>query len=327
MTSWTFRKIEAGKFEFASETVDLLKMIKELKKLMDVRSNTEGIPLEFEFETQIPKSVTADSLRVRQILVNLISNALKFTDHGKVTIKTELVTDGEEPKLDIHVCDTGIGMSEEAINRIFNPFSQADPKTARKYGGTGLGLSISKRLAEGMRAQLHVESKKGVGSRFTLSIPVTREQLKHTVDPRVDTIEAKKADSKYPAISASVLVVDDRRDVWRLSKYFLERCGASVAIAEDGRQALDCVEQALVDGQPFDLILMDMQMPVMNGQKAVEEIRRRNIDTPVIAMTADAMEGEKERCLKFGCNAYLSKPFDGVKLMNMCAEILKSHSA
>ena len=320
-------KIEAGKFEFASETVDLLKMIRGIKSLMDVRSHTEGIPLEFEFKTKIPKNITADSLRFRQILVNLISNALKFTDHGKVTIETELIDEVDDPKLQIHVCDTGIGMSEGAVNRIFNPFSQADPKTARKYGGTGLGLSISKRLAEGMQAQLHVESKKGVGSRFTLSIPVTPEQIKNTVDPRVNSVEIKATDSKFPTIESPVLVVDDRRDIWRLSKYFLERCGASVSIAEDGRQALDCVEQAIADGQPFELILMDMQMPVMNGQKAVEELRRRGIDTPVIAMTADAMEGEKERCLAFGCNAYLSKPFDGLNLMHLCADILTSKSS
>ena len=319
-------KIEAGKFEFASEMVDLLKMIGGIKSLMDVRSHSEGIPLEFQFKTKVPKNITADSLRFRQILVNLISNALKFTDHGKVTIETELIDNVDEPRLDIHVCDTGIGMSEGAINRIFNPFSQADPKTARKYGGTGLGLSISKRLAEGMQAQLLVESKKGVGSRFTLSIPVTKEQARNTVDPRSNTAEIKTTDSKFPKIDSPVLVVDDRRDVWRLSKYFLERCGASVAIAEDGRQALDCVEQAISDGQPFDLILMDMQMPVMNGQKAVEELRRRGINTPVIAMTADAMEGEKERCLDFGCNAYLSKPFDGLNLMNTCAAILQNGS-
>ena len=275
---------------------------------------------------EIPKYITADSRRFRQILVNLISNALKFTDHGRVTIETELVNDVDDPKLCIHVCDTGIGMSEEALNRIFNPFSQADPKTARKYGGTGLGLSISKRLAEGMQAELHVESKKGKGSRFTLCIPVTPQQVEETVDPRVNTAEIKQSDSKFPAINAPVLVVDDRRDVWRLSKYFLERCGATVSIAEDGRQALDCVEQAIADDQPFDLILMDMQMPVMNGQKAVEELRRRGVETPVIAMTADAMEGEKERCLKFGCNAYLSKPFDGLKLMNLCAELLTTQT-
>ena len=319
-------KIEAGKFEYASETVDLLEMLKELKKLMDVRSSTEGIPLEFEFKTEIPKTITADSLRVRQILVNLISNALKFTDHGKVTIETELVADEENQKLDIHVCDSGIGMSEEAINRIFNPFSQADPKTARKYGGTGLGLSISKRLAEGMQAQLSVKSELGVGSRFTLSIPLTSEQLQDTVDPRINNVDTKQADSKYPKIESSVLVVDDRRDVWRLSKYFLDRCGATVVIAEDGRQALDSVEQAIADEKPFDLILMDMQMPVMNGQKAVEELRRRGIRTPVIAMTADAMEGEKERCLNFGCNAYISKPFNGLELMHLCAELLESKS-
>ena len=320
-------KIEAGKFEFANETVDLLKMLRELKSLMDVRADTEGIPLEFEFLTKIPKSITIDSLRVRQILVNLISNALKFTDHGKVTVKTELVTDGDDPKLDIHVCDTGIGMSEEAIDRIFKPFCQADPKTARKYGGTGLGLSISKRLAEGMQTTLSVESEEAVGSRFTLSIPVTHEHVKNTIDPKIDPVVAQKSDSKFPKIESSVLVVDDRRDVWRLSKYFLERCGATVSIAEDGRQALDCVAQAIADEQPYDLILMDMQMPVMNGQKAVEELRRRGVVTPVIAMTADAMEGEKERCLNFGCNAYLSKPFDGLKLMKMCAEILKRESS
>lgn len=311
--------IEAGKLEIAHETVNVQKMLRDVKSLMEVRANHEGVPISFEFTSEIPATIIADRLRIRQILVNLISNAIKFTDHGKVTVETELANDSK-PSLNIHVRDTGIGMTGEEMKHIFEAFSQS--ASSRKFGGSGLGLTISKRLAEGMDAQILIQSEKGVGSRFTLSVPVSRDHLQNLIKADLESATRKKQLPELPRITANVLAVDDRRDVWRVSKYFLEKCGATVTIAEDGRQALDAIESARSDGIPFDLILMDMQMPVMNGQTAVQELRRRGIRTPVIAMTADAMEGERERCLQMGFSEYYPKPIDGRKLIKLCAQVL-----
>jgi two-component system CheB/CheR fusion protein len=313
-------KIEADKLEIVGDEINLLDVLRDVRSLMDVRASSEGVPLSFNFTSAIPTKITADRLRIRQILVNLISNALKFTDEGSVTVETEL-TDDEERRLNIHVRDTGIGISEEDISHIFEAFTQSE--SSRKSGGSGLGLAISKRLAEAMHASILVESELGVGSRFTLSLPTTDQQCETLIEADIESSRQEDSTQPLPHMDARVLVVDDRRDVWRVSKYFLERCGASVEIAEDGQQAVDAVERAIADRNPFDLILMDMQMPVMNGREAVEELRRREVKTPVIAMTADAMDGERERCLEFGCDDYFPKPIDGPQLMSLCAKVIE----
>jgi CheY-like chemotaxis protein len=156
-----------------------------------------------------------------------------------------------------------------------------------------------------------------------LSLPTTDQQCETLIEADIESSRQEDSTQPLPHMDARVLVVDDRRDVWRVSKYFLERCGASVEIAEDGQQAVDAVERAIADRNPFDLILMDMQMPVMNGREAVEELRRREVKTPVIAMTADAMDGERERCLEFGCDDYFPKPIDGPQLMSLCAKVIE----
>ena len=320
-------KIEAGKMHIASEAVDIFTVIEDVKSLMNVRSTEEGVPLKFEWGSKVPKEFTADHVRVRQILVNLISNALKFTDDGKVTVSTKLKTNEHTPYLAIEVADTGIGMTEEEKSRLFEPFTQADYETARRYGGTGLGLSISKRLADGMGAWIDVESEKGVGSKFSLAIPVKTNELESLVQPKQIQSPEKVTDQiDLPNIDANILLADDRRDVWRIGKYFLEKSGANVTIAEDGQQAIDAAEEARQSKRPFDLILMDMQMPVMNGREAVKELRRREFATPIIAITADAMDGEKENCLKIGCNDYFPKPIDGPKLIQLCAKVLDEES-
>jgi two-component system, chemotaxis family, CheB/CheR fusion protein len=317
-------KIEAGKLEIASESVDIRSVMEDVKSLMYVRSTEEGVPLTFHWNSKVPAEITADQIRIRQILVNLISNALKFTDKGQVKVDTELYSNDEHPRLDIRVKDTGIGMTDDEQSRLFEPFSQADAQTSRRFGGTGLGLNISKRLAEGMGAWISVKSKKGVGSTFTLSLPVSDDQLASLVSPEKNVHTKESPQPELPEIEAKVLLVDDRRDVWRIGKYFLEKCGASVTIAEDGRQAVDAAEYARDKGEPFDLILMDMQMPVMTGREAVKELRRREFSTPIVAITADAMDGERENCLKIGCNDYFPKPIDGPELTRRCAQLLNT---
>lgn len=320
-------KIEAGKMDVNSESIDLWTLIEDLRVLMTVRASEEGIPLIFEFVGEVPVRITADRIRVRQILVNLISNALKFTNTGEVRVSIGIVDHpSESPRLAIEVKDTGIGMTKEQVARLFKPFTQATSDTAREFGGTGLGLSISQQLAKRMNGVVLVESEYGTGSLFTLQLPVTAEELEHTKHMTIGSavvVEQGGAPDTLPTLNGRILLADDRRDVWRVARFFLEKCGAQVEVAEDGRQAVDAVNRATKKGRPFDLILMDMQMPIMTGQEAVAELRQQGCRIPIIALTADAMEGERANCIAIGCDDYSPKPVDGPALMKMVAHHLQ----
>lgn len=317
-------KIEAGKLNLEEGEIDVSQLMEDIRSLMDVRANQEQIPLVFEWNAMVPARITGDMTRVRQILVNLIGNALKFTEKGEVRVSTRLREIEMGAELDFIVTDTGIGMSKEHLAQIFQPFTQADAATARQFGGTGLGLSISKRLAEAMGGTLAVESEEGVGSCFTLSLRVGLEQMETLValDRSRPQKPTMKIEFKAPKLQARILLADDRRDVWRVSKYFLEGWGAEVTIAENGQLAVDAAKNAKQHGLPFDLIIMDMQMPVMSGREAVEELRRQAFDTPIIALTADAMEGERQNCLSFGCDDYMSKPIEPWLLAEKVSRLL-----
>ncbi|EMI17405.1 signal transduction histidine kinase with CheB and CheR activity [Rhodopirellula maiorica SM1] len=316
-------KIESGKMEIHPQTLSVRKLLGEVQELMQVRASEEGIPLTFDWNPDSPSEITADAIRVRQVLVNLISNALKFTDEGNVRVAIGMNQETNPPTLVIAVHDTGIGIHESHLTELFTPFSHTGAARRRRYGGTGLGLSISKRLAEEMGGEITVKSELGVGSCFTFTLPLTPDQvlnrrtLASDEEPAREPIETKRA--LFPKFSARVLLADDRRDIWRIGKYFLEKCGADVTVVEDGLQAVEETQRAQKEQRPFDLILMDMQMPVMTGQEAVAEIRELGFKTPIIALTADAMEGEREACIAMGCDDYFPKPIDGVKLMNLVA--------
>jgi two-component system CheB/CheR fusion protein len=321
-------KIEAGKLQVVTEAVDIRDVIGNVQKLMSIRSLEEGVPLQFEWKSKVPISITADHVRIRQILVNLIGNALKFTNDGAVTVAIEFVQSAKEPVLNISVIDTGIGMNDSQIKKLFRPFSQADIKTAREFGGTGLGLSISKRLADAMGASIAVESTLDRGSTFTVSFPVTEIQASVlAVGSDVKPSKAESVSNEFPTIKRKILLADDRRDVWRIGKYFLEKCGATVVVAEDGQQAVEAAVAAREAGEPFDLVLMDMQMPVMTGREAVGKLRELDFTIPIIALTADAMVGERDACLEIGCNDFLPKPIDGPKLVRLIAATLSESSA
>ena len=316
-------KIEAGKLHIERKKLDLRALIGDVQSLMSVRANTQGIPLHFHWATKTPRAMQADQVRIRQILVNLISNAIKFTDKGEVHVHIQVAEESDQAVLHIAVQDTGIGMTSEQLDGLFQPFTQATHKTASRYGGTGLGLSISKRLAEGMGGQITVQSESGVGSTFTLVLPLSVEEGNDLVS--ADETDESRQDTEpneLPRIDAHILLADDRRDVWRIGKYFLEKCGARVTVVEDGQQAIDAVVK--MDGDPFGLILMDMQMPVKTGREAVTEIRQFGCQIPIVALTADAMDGEREACIEIGCNEYFPKPIHGVKLMNLVASLLKA---
>ncbi|MFO0921312.1 MAG: ATP-binding protein [Pirellulales bacterium] len=321
-------KIEAGKVAIEKQQVDILQLTEDVRMLMDVRAKEEGIPLSMSFDTSVPRFVTSDRIRMRQILVNLISNALKFTNEGHVHVRISLRKDTQNrDALVFEVEDTGIGIAPDGVQRLFQPFTQLVRESKHRYGGSGLGLSISKRLAERMGADITVESTLGKGSRFSLWHPVSHVDLERLVD-------ASHASSEMPAFSrvdrnqeivplqARVLLADDRRDVWRVAKYYLEKAGAIVSVAENGQIAIDEAVNARASGSAFDIVLMDMQMPVLNGKDAVIRLRQLGFDIPIIALTADAMEGERDICLAIGCHDYVPKPIHGPDLIRLLAKHL-----
>lgn len=332
-------KIEAGKMDIKHESVSVPKLIEDVQALMDNRSAEEGVPLTFKFTSDVPSFVTADRIRVRQILVNLIGNALKFTDEGTVRVQIDVANiehaigsnsaGSGEHFLRIQIIDTGIGMTQEQVAALFQPFTQASAETSRKFGGTGLGLSISRRLAEAMEGHISVASKFRQGSTFSLWLPISKAQHESMGRPQVGKSAQKPlgaSNDSLPTIDARILLADDRRDVWRVARYFLEKCGAEVEIAEDGRQAVDAVDRSNAEGNPFSLILMDMQMPIMTGQEAVAALREQGCQLPIIALTADAMEGERDSCLAIGCDEYSPKPIDGPKLMRLVKKLVAGKS-
>ncbi len=313
-------KIEVGKLEIGHDPVDLLSLVRDVESLMRIRAVEEGIPLTFSFETRVPKVIYSDAIRIRQILVNLISNALKFTSVGNVTVLIRLRhDDARDAELEFEVRDTGIGMTENELQRLFRPFERGYRARRQQLGGTGLGLNISKRLADRLGGDIRVASKLNRGSQFTLALRLDVSEVEDLVDAaqhlQAHTTPTNNQQPAQAPIDARILLADDRRDIWRVARYFLEKHGARVTIAEDGRQAVDLAVEAAEQKDPFSIVLMDMQMPVMNGQEAIAELRRLNFSMPIIALTADAMEGEREACIKIGCDDYLPKPIDGPKLV------------
>ena len=262
--------------------------------------------LEVDYLSKLPSQITTDDVRLRQVITNLVGNAIKFTSKGKVTISTRLI--GEQNKqLEVSIQDSGIGMTSEQLTRIFDPFVQADSSVTRKFGGTGLGLAISKRIVESLGGKIFATSDAGKGSTFTFTINIgnvdslpliTYDQYCETVKQRVRSHETI---TRLPA--GRILVVDDGDANRRLIKLILEKAGCTVDEAENGELG---VEKA--SATEFDLILMDMQMPVMDGYKATAAIRKRKLNVPVIALTANAMAGDREKCLAAGCDDFLAKP-------------------
>ena len=310
-------KIESGKLEVESIDYSPVAIIQEVVSLMRVRSAAKGIELDAVFETHLPTTIRTDPTRLRQIVLNVVSNAIKFTETGSVTVFVRLVP-SEIPKLEIDVVDTGLGMTLEQQNRLFDPFSQADTSTTRQFGGTGLGLTISRRLAEMMGGNVIIAgSLPGVGSRFRAMIRTGNLCGIPMIDPRgclaPSKLEASVSGIKQvenPLSGRRILLAEDGPDNQRLISFVLKKAGAIVTIAENGQLAVDLALEALNAAQPFDTILMDMQMPILDGYGASSQLRAKGYEGTIIALTAHAMGGAQEECLKAGCDGYVSKPID-----------------
>ncbi len=311
-------KIEAGRLEIEQVRFSPMELVSEVRSLMKVRARAAGLVLEVEYRSRVPETILCDPTRLRQILINLVGNGIKFTEQGKVKFVLELAGAPKAPMLRFEVIDTGIGMDPEQIPRLFEPFSQADGSTTRRFGGTGLGLSICKRLAELMGGWIEVESERGRGSMFRLCVPTGKlDGIRMIEDPEDQDLTipsrqlgAKSGRKTERLTGRRVLLVEDGPDNQRLIGHLLRRAGAEVTIAEDGQIAVDFVRPAEEVGRPFDVILMDMQMPVLDGYSATRTLREEGYTRPIIALTAHAMAGDRERCFQAGCDDFATKPID-----------------
>ncbi|WP_197525516.1 hybrid sensor histidine kinase/response regulator [Pseudobythopirellula maris] len=310
-------KIEAGKLETVPARFELGPFVHDIYALMRVRADESGVGFSVEYSGAAPDWVHSDPKRLRQVLVNLVGNAIKFTHEGSV----RLAVSGSPGELVFEVIDTGIGMSDDQIESLFAPFHQADSSVSRRFGGTGLGLAISQRLARMLGGDITVASRLGEGSTFKLTLALAEDQAAPPPGaPREGALAA--ADDEPPRLGCRVLVVDDRHDIRFLAGRILENAGADVDYAENGLHATELVERMLNAGSPPDIVLMDMQMPAMDGYEATARLRSMGFRRPIIALTADAMQGDMDRCLKSGCNAYLSKPIATAEMLRMVAEHL-----
>ena len=301
---------------------------------MRVRAAAKGLSLHVAFDGTIPDSIQSDPTRLRQILLNLVGNAVKFTKVGSVRLVVSLQeADANGPMLQFQVIDTGIGMSEQTLQRIFRPFTQADASTTRQFGGTGLGLTISKRLAELIGGAITVQSTLGVGTTFTVRVPTGPMDNAQLLDAPTECVSASETreTEHSPGVSGlphgcRVLLAEDGPDNQRLIAFILRKAGAEVSVAENGRQAIDLALAHADQDRPFDAILMDMQMPVTDGYEATQELRRRGYSGPVIALTAHAMNDDRQKCLDAGCSDYLAKPIDRQLLLRTVARSMESEA-
>ncbi len=304
-------KIESGRLEVERVTFSPVAVVREVERLMRVRAEAKGIGFEVEFDGALPEHVEGDPTRVRQILINLVGNAIKFTEIGEVRLRVRLRDESLPALLCFEVADTGIGITAAERGKLFRPFGQADSSTTRRYGGTGLGLTISKRLTDLLDGTIEVESEPGRGTVFVVEIPagnlegVARIGATQSAAP----VEQASADVE-PSLSGTVLLVEDGPDNQRLLELLLRRVGLDVVTAENGQQAVERVQEARVSGRAFALVLMDMQMPVMDGYTATRILRRQGFEPPIVALTAHAMDTERSRCMTAGCDDFATKPID-----------------
>jgi PAS domain S-box-containing protein len=314
-------KIEAGKVELESESVDFKNLINENIGMFRILSNNKGIDFEIRIGRDIPNKIIVDKTRFIQVISNLAGNAIKFTEQGKIKIEIKKIKEiGNKTELLVSVSDTGIGIKEEDIQRLFGDFTQLDNSLSKRFQGTGLGLAISKRLVELMGGEISVESRYGKGSTFYFTILVDVP----------DEEQANNNTNDYPLIQQSahnlnILLVEDDPVSQLIMKQIGKLKGWHLTVASNGREAIDICEAS-----DFDLLLMDIQMPEMNGFEVTQVIREKEKLTggyvPIIATTAYAMSGDKEKCLNVGMNDYISKPIEMKKLCEVIERLTGERS-
>ncbi len=342
-------KIEAGKLEVEKVLCPTVPLFREMIELMQVRAQAKSLRLALDFPGPLPAQICTDSLRLRQILINLVGNAIKFTECGEVRVTVQAAAD-PQPMLTIDVIDTGIGLTADHLERLFQPFTQADSSMSRRFGGTGLGLAISQRLAGLLGGRITVASQFGAGSRFTVRIPIgpladepwVEESSPATAPTEIAVLPPQHAapplavqpDAAEPAAESTagpaapstgmaalplagrrILLAEDSPDNQWLITHHLQKNGAVVEVVEDGLQAIAKAHAAWQSGRAFDAVLMDMQMPVLDGYEATRRLRDEGYVLPILALTAHALAQDRQKCLAAGCDEHVPKPINVPRLL------------
>jgi len=322
-----FSKIEANRLEIEEVPCAPARIFGDVVDLLRPRANEKKIQLVLELDGPIPERLRSDPVRLRQILLNLVGNAVKFTSAGQVGVRARY--DGNDRTLEFDVEDTGIGIEEKVLAEIFEPFRQGDSSMTRRFGGTGLGLAITKRLVERLGGAITATSQPGKGSLFRVRVPahpVESDGVSEVQEP--DTPSTGRMRSALAGLRASgrVLMVEDGPDNQRVIRHVLEMAGYSVTAADNGQIGLELALAAAEEGSPFRVILMDVQMPVLDGYEATRRLRAAGYAGPIIALTAHALPSERQRCLEAGCDAFATKPIERLHLLETIALHLAKQS-
>jgi signal transduction histidine kinase len=316
-------KIEAGSLKVDERPCSPRAIASDVAALMRPRCESKALWLDVAVDDAVPNIVRSDPLRLRQILVNLVGNAVKFTDHGGIRIEVRMEKDDNATLLKFDVTDSGIGIPAERLAALFQPFSQVDSSMTRRFGGTGLGLVISRRLAQLLGGGINVQSVPGQGSTFSLSVAAEKYQTLADSSPVAGTAardDGASGSATRQKLSAKILLAEDGADNRRLLSVILRGAGAGLTTVENGREAVDAVARATAS--PYDLVLMDMHMPVLDGYEATAELRRAGYLGPIIAVTAHAMSGDRQKCLDVGCSEVVTKPFERSQLLEVISQCL-----
>lgn len=331
-------KIEANRITLEKQNIHLKELVDIIVSIVHIRAEEKGVQLVTKFENNPLEKFRSDPTRIRQILINLLGNAIKFTEQGEVSLTIRSFhAKGQPDRLQFEVTDSGIGMDKEQIKHIFQPFTQADGTVTRRFGGTGLGLTISQRLAQLLGGGITVASVPDEGSTFTVTLAVDafdpNDKSSTQLLPDTDTTNAERVEetnasqenktSKKNSLAGIVLLVDDQDDIRTLVKRYMTLWGVECVTAKNGREAVEQVRIAPVPDHAFDAIFMDLQMPEMDGLTAATTIRVDGFAGPMVALTAHAMKGDAERCKDAGFDSYLSKPIQPESLYKMAAQYLK----
>ena len=329
-------KIEAGQMTVERVGFIPARLVEEVLAFFEEPARIKGLTLSAHIHGRIPLRICSDPVRIRQILINLLGNSIKFTEHGSVRLTLRLLTgdssapDDTGPLLAFDVSDTGIGLSQEQQQDLFEPFVQADASTRRKYGGTGLGLTICRRMARLLDGDVSITSELGKGSTFTATVATGSLTGVELIDRlAAGTEKAQVSFVRAPKLQARILLAEDNPVNQRLISTLLQRAGATVDVVDNGEQALQRILAGPRDtsrgedgesGTSYDLVLMDMQMPVLDGCSATIRLREQGVTIPILALTANAMEDDRKKCLEAGCNDFFTKPLDRIQLITACSE-------
>jgi len=328
-------KIEAGKIQVETLVCSPVEIVAGVASLLRAKALNKNLTLEVEYDGPIPRTIRTDPTRLRQSLLNLVSNSIKFTETGGVRMIVSMATKhtDPEPRLQVQVIDSGIGIAPELQKNLFQPFVQADASMTRRFGGTGLGLNITRHLAELLGGGVTLESEVGKGSRFTLTIATGSLTGVTMLEDPAEAMSRELATNtdndlaRAIRVEGNILLAEDGTENQALISAYLRGTGANVDLAINGQVAIDKAAKAWQNGRPYDLVLMDIQMPVVDGFQATLRLREKGYRGPIVALTANAMPADRTRCLNMGCNDFLSKPIDPTLLLRTVANYLRPAAA